>query len=441
MSLLLLILSFVLAAALVFLLLVSAALSDFSRSKLEKYCQARNALLLGEILEHDDDTVIAVRAWKWLVLAGWLGMAVLTSLPAADGGAPVEPAPGAGPSPWLPVLWLVGGALGGIVLELWLSRPAGKQFAEPVLYWCWPVLRLLRLAALPIISFSRRMEHTVHWLTGEPDTVRGTPIQEEILTVVGEGEREGSIDEDAAEMIEGLMELPEVTVSEVMTPRTDMFMLKNSATLGEAALLISECGHSRIPVYGENRDEILGILYAKDLLPHLGIAAERPRAVATLQLRKPVYVPETKLVGILLREFQRERVHIAIVMDEYGGVAGLVTIEDILEQIVGEITDEHDPTETPPVHFLNDHVLEVDARIHVDELNELVGLELPEDADFDTVGGFVFSTLGHIPQKGESFEHEGANFVVVDASDRTVKRLRIELASRKESAPSAEPAS
>lgn len=421
-------LSFTLLAILGCLLLIVrallTALVEYSRSRLEKYCQSRNRARMGEIFEHDEPTASALRAWSWLLAVAFTSTFVLWMV-----GAEESPR---NDSVSLRIGILATAAVGGaaIIADLWLARPLGKALAAPLLYWSWPVLTVLRIAAYPFLAGEKVAHRLWPIVFGQDDESGSSPIQEELLSVVNEGEREGTIHEDAADMIEGLIELHESAVSEVMTPRTDMVMLRGTASLEEACRIIVEHGHSRIPVYGETRDEIVGMLYAKDLLPHIGSPDGASRELSTLELRTPLYVPETKPVHELLREFQRGRVHIAIVLDEYGGVAGLVTIEDILEEIVGEITDEHDPLELAPIQKLSENAIEVDGRVHVDELNEVLPLRLPEDADYDTVGGFVFSFLGRIPRAGESFLHDEATFTIVDAGDRAIRRIRIEMAAK-----------
>jgi CBS domain containing-hemolysin-like protein len=169
----------------------------------------------------------------------------------------------------------------------------------------------------------------------------------------------------------------------------------------EALQQVINSGHTRIPAYGKNRDDIVGILYIKDLLPELAKPLPERMEPWTKLLRQPVFVPETKPVNALLQDFQRGRHHMALVLDEYGGVSGVVTMEDVLEEIVGEIVDEYDDEELKPIRPLGEGVCESLGRVHIDEINEQLGLELPEDADFDTIGGFVFSELGHIPVVGE----------------------------------------
>lgn len=409
-------------------LTAQAALIEYSRSRLEKYCNQRNKNLLGKVFQHDDDAERAFRCWTWLALAGLIYRLWFTG----DLGLHDL-------AWWARAQRIVLAGIGIALLDLWVCWPLGKVLAVPIIYWGWPFMNLVRLIFVPVTAGANLISRMSLRLAGEPENGRSSPIQEEILTVVNEGEREGAINHDAADMIEGLMELHEVAVSEIMTPRTDMVMLKETDTIDEARRVITEAGHSRIPVYGKTRDDIRGVLYAKDLLPHLGKNGGASNPLTTVKLREPVYVPESKAVNILLREFQIERVHIAIVLDEYGGVAGLVTIEDIIEEIVGEIDDEYDPAHKPRVKVIDDTTLEVDARVHVDEINELLPVELPEDADYDTIGGFLFSELGRVPKVGESLHYDQAMFTVLDATDRAIGRVRIELQANRERVESTEP--
>lgn len=401
------------------------ALVDYSRSRLEKYLSTRSPSTLAAIFEFDDDTILALRVWQWLLVAG-----LFLTMGASIGGTDEGVATVVGS--WIGYSLLVWTLVS--LFDLWVARPIGRRFAEKILYHLWKPLVALRLVLLPVVWVGNRLDRSINRTRSQPEEGVPSPIQEELLSVVNEGEREGTIRGDAAEMIEGLIELHQVLVEEIMTPRTEMVMLKSTATIEEARHVIAACGHSRIPVYAESRDNIVGILYAKDLLPFLGTTPESAQEVATLVLREPVLASMTKPVNDLLREFQRGRVHIAIVADEYGGVAGLVTIEDILEQIVGDITDEHDPTEPPPFQRLDDLRIEVDARTPVYELNELFPIGLPEDGDYETVSGFVSSLLGRIPKSGESFPYEQARITVLDATDRSINRVLIELE------PSASPA-
>ncbi|MGA2064919.1 MAG: hemolysin family protein [Thermoguttaceae bacterium] len=238
--------------------------------------------------------------------------------------------------------------------------------------------------------------------------------------------REGPLEEEVRERIEGVIELGDADVSQIMTPRTDMICVSAALPWPEMLDAVLKAGYTRIPVFGRNRDDILGILHVKDLLAELA----KPQAARdepwTKLLRQPVFVPETKAIDTLLHELQRNRNHMAVVLDEYGGVSGLVTLEDVLEEIVGEIADEHDPAASDGIRELGPGAVEAPGRVHLDELNERLGLTLPEDADFDTIGGFVFSELGHVPAAGEELVWRNVRITVLEATRRRIERVRIE---------------
>ncbi len=223
------------------------------------------------------------------------------------------------------------------------------------------------------------------------------------------------------------MELGDADVSQIMTPRTDMISIPASCSWDEMLQQAINGGHTRIPVYGRNRDDILGILHTKDLLPELAREPEKRGEPWTKLLRQPVFVPETKPIDALLQELQRGRNHMVVVLDEYGGVSGLVTMEDVLEEIVGEIVDEYDAAHVEGLRELAPGVCEALGRVHIDEINERLGLELPEDADYDTIGGFVFNELGHIPTAGEDLLWRNVRITVLDATRRRIERVRIEV--------------
>jgi CBS domain containing-hemolysin-like protein len=179
-----------------------------------------------------------------------------------------------------------------------------------------------------------------------------------------------------------------------------------------------------VPVYEENIDNIAGLIYAKDLLAEIG---KKPEDFKLREkMRKAYFVPETKPLRALLHEFQNQKLHIAIVLDEYGGTAGIVTLEDILEELVGEIADEYEETPHEPIKKIDQNTIEADARTSIDDLNDEFELNLPEDDDYETVGGFVFSRLGYIPKANESFDHENLRFTIASAEPRKIKRIRIQ---------------
>ncbi|RMF80235.1 MAG: HlyC/CorC family transporter, partial [Planctomycetota bacterium] len=270
-----------------------------------------------------------------------------------------------------------------------LARSLGVVWAARVVLY--PIERVF-----VFIDFVVRRLLAKRDVTDEEESERR---EQEILDAVSEGEAHGAFDEEQKEMIESVFELHDTTVSAIMTPRTDIVALPIDASPEQIRQTIVEAGHSRVPVYEGSLDNIVGVLYAKDLLRRRG-ADWNVRDL----MRTVPFVPETKPLDELLRELRQGRVHIAIVVDEYGGTAGLVTIEDILEELVGEIDDEYDRETAPVLARVDDNTLEVDARVRVDEINEELDIEIPENGSYETIGGFVFTRLGRIPTAGDALD-------------------------------------
>ncbi|HUT74231.1 MAG TPA: hemolysin family protein [Armatimonadota bacterium] len=244
---------------------------------------------------------------------------------------------------------------------------------------------------------------------------------DEIKRLVTAGERGGEVQEEEAELIHGVIEFADKVAREVMVPRTDMVCLPQEASPAEAVLVIAQHGHSRIPVYDGDLDHISGIVYAKDLLARLQQGRPAPSLAA---VARPVHcVPENKKLADLLREMQLRRVHMAIVIDEYGGTAGLVTVEDLLEEIVGEIVDEYD-REEEQIRMTGAGEGVVDARASVDDVEEAFAVELPE-GEFDSIGGFVLDRMGHLPQAGEELEHSGLRIRVQEVNALRIHKLHV----------------
>lgn len=311
----------------------------------------------------------------------------------------------------------------GVAIPTTWARHGGGTFLARGL----PVLFLLGRILYPLVALQHVSDSLIRRLAGipKPNGVQeeAEQIEKEILGVVSEGELAGTVHEDEADMIESVLEFRDTSVGEIMTPRTEIVAMPASVTVSEAKELVTRSGHSRIPVFVENIDDIQGVLYAKDLLELDGETEFKPLKL----MRKVPFVPEAKRISDLLQELRTRKVHLAIVLDEYGGTAGLVTIEDILEEIVGEIGDEYEEHEPNPIRRIDDHTLEVDARVHIDEINEALGVELPEGDGYDTIGGYVLSTMGKIPVSGEEMWHSNICLRVVDAEERRINRLRIEV--------------
>jgi len=400
------------------------SLREFSRRQLEEICRRRkSADRLGQILRQHEQVALGaetlqVVATAVVIFAGafwiWLEWHAV------------------GPPNWtLLALSMAAGALMLLAAEIWLPWAVVRLWAASFAYYLWPVWRTVGIVLSPLVLGARFFDTLLHRLAGRvPEVPNEESFEDEIRTIVTEGHREGLLEEDAREMIEGVIELSDVDVSEIMTPRTDMVSMPLSLSWQEALDFVIKVGHTRIPVYERNRDDIIGILVTKDLLPELAKGPNAPIQPWTALLREPYFVPETKPIDVLLQEFQQTRNHMAVVLDEYGGVSGLVTIEDVLEEIVGDIVDEYDKDLVDGIRRLGDGVAEVLGKVHIDEVNEQLELGISDDGDFDTIGGFVFSELGHVPLVGEELVRDQVRITVLEATRRRILRLRIEIPDR-----------
>jgi len=269
---------------------------------------------------------------------------------------------------------------------------------------------------------------------GAPITTRPPLVTEEQLRfLVQVGEEEGVIEEEEREMIHSIFEFGDTVVREVMHPRIDIVGIPASATIGQALDLVVEYGYSRLPVYEGTLDQIVGVTYVRDLLPSVR-QAHLDLPISGVQ-RPAFFVPETKKVSELFREMQRKKISMAIVLDEYGGTAGLLTMEDLLEEIVGEIQDEHD-LEEKPIQLLDDHTAVVSGRVHIHDVNEALGLALP-DENVETISGLIYHVLGRVPQQGETLTLPAAELRVERTLGNRIAKVRIERSAK---TPTEEPA-
>lgn len=318
-----------------------------------------------------------------------------------------------------------------LVGEILPDRIASYR-ADQIVYRLLPVLRGLRIVLLPLtwplMKLSRFFLRNVLGIRQEIEAAKEKAnLADEIRAAVEDSDEEETLKDEEKDWIANIIDLRKADVAHVMTPRIDIIAIESARSFREAVEIATDKGHSRLPVFEDKLDNITGIFYVRDAVK---LMAEEDKDVlgstVGAHCRPPYFVPESKGVGDLLREFKSRRVQIAIVVDEYGGTAGLVSMEDIVEEIVGEIEDEYDPEEENPLKIIEQgKVAEIDAKVRIDDLNEALGIELPDSEDFETMGGFVFSQLGKIPKTGESLLYQNIQITVLSASDRKIEQLKI----------------
>jgi putative hemolysin len=327
-------------------------------------------------------------------------------------------------------------ALASIIIGELVPKTLALTFAERFALVVAPPIGLLDRALRPIVWFVSSLSNVlVRLLGGTERPQAGYLSTEELKMLVETGSETGGIEKDEKEMIHGVIELGETMVHEVMVPRIGIQAIEVNDPIAEVLDMIIRAGHSRLPVYEENLDNVVGILYAKDLLPYLKRnGGETPQIDIRKIARPPVYVPETKAVDELLHEMQATKRHIAIVVDEYGGTAGLITLEDVVEEIVGEIQDEYDTEESlvEPIDSDGQRAFRLDGRVSMDDLRDLFDLPDAEEEDeeaYDTVGGFIVHRVGRIPLPGAEVPFQDVLLKVEAAEPRRVAKV---LATRPE---------
>ncbi|WP_303773153.1 hemolysin family protein [Anaerolinea thermophila] len=317
-------------------------------------------------------------------------------------------------------IWLAGLFLIGLVV-LFLEHLIEGSVLEHAEEWAMRFTPLLRFLDGLFSPLTIPLLH----LLGSPQALQQRFIsvtESELRTWVKEGEPQGSLDQDEREMIYSIFHFGDKLVREIMIPRIDMSAVEIQASLEEVIQILTRTGHSRLPVYEETVDNIVGLLYAKDLLK---VRSEEGQTLERLRhlLRPAYFVPEAKYVKDLLEEMQERRIHMAIVVDEYGGVAGLVTLEDIVEEIVGEIRDEYDQSEEQPYQKLSDDEYLFQARIDLDDFNEIMGTQIEKDLA-DTIGGLMYGLIGQVPAGGETVQIEDVLLKVEQVTGRRIRTVR-----------------
>jgi putative hemolysin len=404
---------FLAALSALFFSILSFALRDFSRIRLgQKLEQFGRTNQLDRTLDHARDLIFVTSVARLfsniMVLVFTMGLFSESRFNILWQYA------------WSVVISGIISLLASVAIPLAAARYAGEAW---IAIFILP-LHWLRVIMSPVTKISHAIDAVIRSASGTQQD-NSQQIEDEILSVVQEGEEEGVVDVQESEMIKSVIEFRDTTAGQIMTARPEIVAIESPATLSDVQQTIQAAGHSRIPVFENSLDHIIGMLYARDLLKYIGKPPEKFDLRSTL--RPVLYVPETKPLRDLLQDFRLQKVHIAIVLDEYGGTTGLVTIEDILEELVGDISDEHETEEPATLKRITDQSWDADARAYIDELNRTLGLNLPDDAGFDTLGGFVTTTLGRIPTTGTGFEHNGVKYTVLQAEPQRVIRVRIDL--------------
>ncbi len=388
-------------------------------AKLQQALEKRNknAHLADKIADNSEKLNRACDLWLLVVTLAALLIVVVLWMRLSDSGTKIYTA----------ILTSFGTIIMFTVFGLAIPRAWAKYAGEILILKTYKLLTVLALVCWPLLYIFQLFDIVIKRLAGVTEAVteaqKQDQMQEEFLTSLEQHKIEGAVDAEEQEMIENVLELADTNADEIMTPRIDLVAIEENSNLETIVKIINTDGHSRMPVYRKNIDNIIGFIYAKDLL--INISAETKDFDLHQKMRKPYFVPETKSLRELLHEFQNQKLHIAVVLDEYGGTAGIVTLEDILEELVGEITDEYEDTQPEDITTIDEHTVEVDARTYVDDINDQLNLNLPEDEDYDTIGGFVLSHLGYIPLSGESFEYKNIKFSITSAETRKINRIQI----------------
>ena len=308
-----------------------------------------------------------------------------------------------------------------------IPKEIARTYADPLAFWLVRPFKWVSYLATPLAHFVVLIGRLLTVGHTEDDSFAAI-TEQDLRTYMDASEEEGMLREEEKEMIYSIFDLDDTMAREIMVPRIDIVAVEADQPLIEAMNKIIEAGHSRAPVYLNSLDNIVGVVYVKDLVQHLLKEGDTPRTVRGLE-REVYYVPESKPVSDLLSELQRKKVHIAVVIDEYGGTAGLVTIEDVLEEIVGEIQDEHDADEFYMQHVSDDEYI-FSARVDLDDINDEMDINLPTD-ESDTLAGLVYNGLGRIPKAGDSLSGEAFNapdlrLTVLAVEGRRIKTVKIE---------------
>lgn len=397
-------------------------LREFSRRELKIYARRRKRSdRFREILDQDEQAALGLESLQIVAVVTLIVAMTLLALRSINESA-------FGPAHF--VIVAVVGSVILLALTAWIPTAVSQLWPAPFVFHSWLLLKWSSRIVWPLTLGVEVVGALMRRLADRPedDEDEEEAFEDEIRSIVTEGLHEGVLDREEQEMIEGVIELGDADVSDIMTSRRDIDALAVDLDQREVLTFASDAGRTRIPVYEETLDNVVGVLYVKDLLQEFAKPDGEPQRSVRELLRDAVFVPKTKPLDELLQEFLHTRTHLAIVVDEYESVAGVVTIEDVLEEIVGEIIDESDKEEAAHFKRIDDSTVEVQGRVHINVVNDLLGIDLSDPDEYDTIAGLVVVKLGRIPKPGDSVVVEGARITVLDSSRRRAERLRVELA-------------
>ena len=408
--------------------IAARVLHEFSRFELEGYCRRHNRPeLFDEVLDYHERFALTAEAFQWIGNVGFLVCSSFwyfwTTGNQLEGTLEV-------PMASRVTLWILGQTIIAVLLNSWIPWAVVKLASAPFLFHTWKIWKWLSRLTFPVQIGYAALQFLAHRIAGKPEDdeeAEEEALEEEIRTIVTAGERDGLLESPAREMIEGVINLDDVDVGDIMTPRSKVNALDISLPIDQLVRRAIDFGHTRIPIYEGELQNVVGILFVKDLLPILFDGLVKSTVQIRDLLRQPQFVPISIHSDELLQQFRESHSHLSIVVDEYETVVGVVTIEDVLEEIVGEITDETDEDEAVELVRINDRVSEVVASIRIDDVNEQLKLDLPNTDDFDTLAGLVLTKFERIPNVGESFVEGNVRIEVHAASQRKIDTLRLEI--------------
>ena len=397
------------------------AITAINRVKLRSLIdqEKKGAKSLDQLLLHPRDLIISILIGNNLanISASVLATAITANLEFSDS------------SEFILMVAFVTGMMTFIILTFGEITPKTLALKNPY-GWAIKIQFFLRCNIFifkPFIILFNGITNLISKLFGvESALLPGIYTEEDIKSLIKISQEDGVIEEEEQAMIEGVINFSDKIVREIMTPRTDAVCIESTQSITDVVNLISEKGHSRIPVYETRIDNIIGVIYAKDLL----LVSQSSSTPVKNYIREVMFIPETKNIEDLLHQMKRSQFHLAIAVDEHGGMAGLVTFEDIIEEIVGEIQDEYDKDDADLVQ-LSDHTYLVDAGLNIDDLSEELGLKFAEDEDYDTVGGFILHELGSLPKKDQVLNFDGFSIKVTQLSQRRILKVELTIIKQK----------